>query len=30
MTYVLQVDFKLDGSFGDVMAEAFSDLAKSI
>ncbi|WP_421052569.1 monooxygenase [Lysinibacillus capsici] len=30
MTYVLQVDFKLDGPFGDVMAEAFSDLAKSI
>lgn len=30
MTYVLQVDFKLDGPFGDEMAEAFSDLAKSI
>lgn len=30
MTYVLQVDFKLDGPFGDVMTEAFSDLAKSI
>ena len=28
MTYVLQVDFKLDGPFGDEMAEAFSDLAK--
>lgn len=30
MPYVLQVDFKMDGPFGDEMAEAFSDLAKSI
>ena len=30
MAYVLQVDFKMDGPFGDEMAEAFSDLAKSI
>ncbi|WP_249870820.1 monooxygenase [Oceanobacillus saliphilus] len=30
MTYVLQVDFKMNGPFGDEMAEAFSDLAKSI
>lgn len=30
MTYVLQVDFKMDGPFGDEMAGAFSDLAKSI
>ncbi|MCJ8007144.1 monooxygenase [Lederbergia wuyishanensis] len=30
MAYVLQVDFKMDGPFGNEMAEAFSDLAKSI
>lgn len=30
MAYVLQVDFKMDGPFGDEMAEAFADLAKSI
>lgn len=30
MAYVLQVDFKMNGPFGDGMAEAFSELAKSI
>lgn len=30
MAYVLQMDFKMDGPFGDEMAEEFSDLAKSI
>ena len=30
MAYVLQVDFKMDGPFGNEMAEAFTDLAKSI
>ena len=30
MAYVLQVDFKMDGPFGDEMTEAFTDLAKSI
>lgn len=30
MAYVLQVDFNMNGPFGDEMAEAFSDLAKSI
>lgn len=30
MAYVLQVDFKMNGPFGEEMAEAFSDLAKSI
>ncbi|WP_077324859.1 monooxygenase [Virgibacillus siamensis] len=30
MAYVLQVDFKMEGPFGDEMAEAFSDLAESI
>jgi len=30
MAYVLQVDFKMNGPFGDEMAAAFSDLAKSI
>lgn len=30
MAYVLQADFKMNGPFGDEMAEAFSDLAKSI
>ena len=30
MAYVLQVDFKMNGPWGDEMAEGFSDLAKSI
>lgn len=30
MSYILQVDFKMNGPFGDEMADAFSDLAKSI
>lgn len=30
MAYLLQVDFKMDGPFGDEMAQAFADLAKSI
>lgn len=30
MTYILQVDFKMDGPFGDEMVGAFEDLAKSI
>ncbi|WP_338471386.1 monooxygenase [Niallia sp. XMNu-256] len=30
MAYVLQVDFEMNGPFGDEMAAAFSDLAKSI
>ncbi|MBY0223620.1 monooxygenase [Mammaliicoccus sciuri] len=30
MAYVLQVDFKMNGPFGDEMAEALTDLAKSI
>ena len=30
MAYVLQVDFNMNGPFGDEMAVAFSDLAKSI
>lgn len=30
MAYVLQVDFKMNGPFGDEMAESFADLAKSI
>lgn len=30
MTYLLQVDFPMDGPFGDEMAQAFKDLAKSI
>ncbi|SFE25356.1 Putative mono-oxygenase ydhR [Lentibacillus persicus] len=30
MAYILQVDFELDGPFGQEMAEEFSDLAKSI
>lgn len=30
MAYVLQVDFKHEGPFGDEMTAAFSDLAKSI
>jgi len=30
LTFILQVDFKMNGPFGDEMAEAFTDLAKSI
>ncbi|MGE7766953.1 monooxygenase [Peribacillus sp. NPDC096540] len=30
MAYILQVDFKMDGPFGDDMVEQFTDLAKSI
>ena len=30
MAYSLQVDFKMNGLFGDEMAEVFSDLAKGI
>lgn len=30
MAYVLQVDFKMNGPFGDEMAESFADLARSI
>ena len=30
MAYILQVDFKMDGPFGDEMAESFTELAKSI
>ncbi|WP_286229869.1 monooxygenase [Neobacillus mesonae] len=30
MTYLLQVDFKMDGPFGEEMSKAFVDLAKSI
>ncbi|GHI00020.1 monooxygenase [Neobacillus kokaensis] len=30
MRYLLQVDFKMDGPFGEEMSEAFVDLAKSI
>ncbi|KWW17312.1 monooxygenase [Peribacillus simplex] len=30
MAYVLQVDFKMNGPFGNEMAEAFSDIARSI
>lgn len=30
MAYVLQVDFKMNGPFGEEMAVAFSDVAKSI
>src|SRR4051794_13240702 len=30
MAYVLQVDFKMNGPFGDEMTEAFSGLALSI
>ena len=30
MTYLLQVDFKMNGPFGDDMAETFPDLARSI
>ena len=30
MTYLLQVDFEMDGPFGDAMAPAFMSLAESI
>lgn len=30
MTYILQVDFKMDGPFGDEMADGFMNLAESI
>mgnify|MGYP001144281348 CR=1 FL=1 len=30
MAYILQVDFKMNGPFGEEMALAFSDLAESI
>lgn len=30
MAYILQVDFKHEGPFGEEMAAAFSDLARSI
>lgn len=30
MAYLLQIDFKMKGPFGDEMAKEFSDLAKSI
>ena len=30
MKYLLQVDFKMDGPFGEEMSKAFGDLAKSI
>ncbi len=30
MAHLLQVDFKMNGPFGDEMTEGFSDLAKSI
>ncbi len=30
MVHILQVDFPLDGPFGDEMARQFEDLAKSI
>lgn len=30
MAYILQVDFKTDGPFGEEMASAFADLAESI
>lgn len=30
MAYVLQVDFNMDGPFGDEMVDAFTDIAKSI
>jgi len=30
MAYVMQVDFEMNGPFGDEMAEAFSDIARSI
>ncbi len=30
MSYVLQIDFKMDGPFGEEMSKAFTDLANSI
>lgn len=30
MAYILQVDFKMDGPFGEEMAVGFKDLAESI
>jgi len=30
MSYLLQVDFKMEGPFGEEMSNAFADLAKSI
>ncbi|MFF5995562.1 monooxygenase [Lysinibacillus sp. KU-BSD001] len=30
MAYLLQVDFKMDGPFGEEMSQAFQDLARSI
>ncbi|MDE5415091.1 monooxygenase [Alkalihalobacterium chitinilyticum] len=30
MAYILQVDFPMDGPFGDEMVDAFRELAKSI
>lgn len=30
MAYIMQVDFKMDGPFGDEMAGAFAELAESI
>ncbi|MCE4049261.1 MULTISPECIES: monooxygenase [Bacillaceae] len=30
MAYILQIDFNMNGPFGDEMAEAFSELAESI
>ena len=30
MAYVLQVDFEMNGPFGDEMTEAFTDLGRSI
>lgn len=30
MAYILQVDFNMDGPFGEEMATAFADLAESI
>ncbi|ASK60732.1 monooxygenase [Virgibacillus phasianinus] len=30
MTHILQIDFTMQGPFGDEMAEVFADLAKSI
>lgn len=30
MAYVIQIDFKMDGPFGDDMAEEFAGLAESI
>lgn len=30
MSYILQVDFKMEGPFGNEMVKEFTDLAKSI